>query len=111
MLTSRKSFKLESLNGYLIHGCTCKAKENLILDTYPSKLGFQKLLISRNIKQKPSNALALRSSLSKNYGPSRWDLHSRYDNFNNLVLIDYLKDDLRTIRAYDLDQLFKKSFQ
>ena len=106
-----KSFKFDSLNSYSTDGHPSRAKENLILDTYPSRLGFQNLLISRNIKEKPVNALALRSPLSKNFGPSRCDLHPRYDNINNLVLVDYLKDELRTIRAYDLDQLFKKSFQ
>ena len=103
-----KSFNFDSLNGYSIDGHPSKAKENLILDTYPSRLGFQKLLISRNIRQKPVNALSLRSPLSKNFGPSRCDLHPRYDNFNNLVLIDYLRDNLRIIRAYDFDQLLKK---
>jgi len=96
-------FNLESLtyttalDDYNVDGHPSFAKPYIILDTYPNRLGFQKLLLSNNIDKTPKQFFSFYSPRSLNSGPLRVDLHPRVDVLNNLVWIDVLRGGYRQL--------------
>lgn len=91
-----------ALAGYNIDGHPSFVKPCVILDTYPDRLGIQKLLISNGINETPKQFFSIYSPRSLNSGSLRVDFHPRVDVCNKLLWIDTLIDGYRQLLGVDL---------
>ena len=92
----------KALSDYNVDGHPCYVQNRLIIDTYPNRLGIQKLLTSNSIEQSPKEFFSLFSPKTINNGPYRVDFHPRVDILNKLVWIDALQKGYRQLLAVEL---------
>ena len=93
------------LDNYNIDGHPSYIDTLIFLDTYPTRLGLQHLLISRSLDMRPEKFFSIYSPRRLNSGPLRVDLHPRIDVHNRLVWIDVLVKGYRQLWGLDISEL------